>query len=85
MNKHLETIRLVANLKLEGDSTSVEPLFSTFISMVNELLRFAHENRITSFKRLRANKYYEFRQRHPKLPSHYIYTACQMACSIYRS
>ena len=30
-------------------------------------------------------EYYEFRQRHPKLPSHYIYTACQMACSIYRS
>jgi putative transposase len=30
-------------------------------------------------------KYHELRARYPSLPSHYIYTACQMTCSIYRS
>ncbi|RLG00129.1 MAG: transposase [Thaumarchaeota archaeon] len=78
-------IKLTANFKLDGDSSRVEPLFPTFIDMVNELLEFAHKNHITSFKRLRISKYYEFRRKFPDLPSHYIYTACQMACSIYRA
>jgi len=46
---------------------------------------YAHSKGISSFKRLRSEKYYELRQRYPKLPSHYIHTACQMACSIYKS
>ncbi len=46
---------------------------------------FAHSKGITSFKRLRAERYHELREKCPKLPSHYIYTACQMACSIYKS
>ena len=85
MDKLSEMIKLTANFKLEGDSSRVKPLFSTFISIVNELLEFAHEHRITGFKRLKANKYYELRRKFPNLPSHYIYTACQMACSIYKS
>ena len=85
MNALSETIKLTANFKLDGDSSRVEPLFPTFIGMVNELLEFAHKNHITSFKRLKTSKYYEFRRKFPDLPSHYIYTACQMACSIYKS
>ena len=53
--------------------------------IVNELLDYAHSKGITSFKGLKAEKYHELRQRYSKLPSHYIYTACQMACSIYKS
>ena len=86
MNAPPETIKLTANFKLDGDSSGVEPLFPTFIGVVNELLEFAHKNHhITSFKRLRTSKYYELRSKFPDLPSHYIYTACQMACSIYRA
>ena len=85
MNMPSETIKPMANFKLDGDSSRVEPLFSTFIGMVNELLEFAHKNHITSFKRLKTSKYYEFRRKFPDLPSHYIYTACQMACSVYKA
>ena len=53
--------------------------------IVNELLEHAHSRGITSFKRLKAEKYRELRDKYPNLPSHYIYTACQMACSIYKS
>ncbi len=79
-----ETIKLTANFKLDGPKGLAEPLFSTYRSMLNELLFYAHARRITSFKRLKAEKYRELRARLPKLPSHYIYTACQMACSIYK-
>ena len=48
-------------------------------------LEYAHSRGITSFKRLKSKKYHELRARYPKLPSHYVYTACQMACSIYKS
>jgi len=85
LNTPSETIKLTANFKLDGDSSRVEPLFSTFIGMVNELLEFAHKNHITSFKRLKTSRYYEFRRKFPDLPSHYIYAACQMTCSIYKS
>jgi len=53
--------------------------------MLNELLSYAHARGVTSFKCLKAEKYREFRAKWPKLPSHYIYTACQMACSIYKA
>jgi len=36
-------------------------------------------------QKLKAEKYNELRMKYPGLPSHYIYTACQMACSIYKS
>jgi len=82
-SKRLETVKLTARFKLDGKVD--ETLFETYKSIVNELLDYAHSKGITSFKRLKAEKYRELRQRYPKLPSHYIYATCQMACSIYKS
>ncbi len=82
-SKQLETVKLTARFKLDGKVD--ESLFETYKRIVNELLDYAHSKGITSFKRLKAEKYHELRQRYSKLPSHYIYTACQMACSIYKS
>ena len=82
-NKRLVTVKLTARFKLDREVD--ESLFETYRSIVNELLDYAHSKGITSFKRLKAEKYHELRQKYPKLPSHYIYTACQMACSIYKS
>ena len=85
MSGRSETIKLTASFKLDGPSSLIEPLFSTYRSMLNELLSYAHARGVTSFKRLKAEKYRELRARQPELPSHYIYTACQMACSIYKA
>ena len=85
MSRHSETIKLTANFKLDGPGFPIEPLFSTYRDMLNELLSCAHARGVTSFKRLKAEVYREFRARWPELPSHYIYTACQMACSIYKA
>jgi len=79
----LETVKLTASLKLDGSIP--ESLFSTYREVLGQLLDYAWANGITSFKRLKAEKYHELRVRHPSLPSHFIYTACQMACSIYKS
>ena len=82
-SKRLETVKLTARCKRDGEVD--ESLFETYKRIVNELLDYAHSKGITSFKRLKAEKYHELRQRYSKLPSHYIYTACQIACSIYKS
>jgi len=82
-SKRSGTVKLTARFKLDGKVD--EGLFETYKSIVNELLGYAHSKGITSFKRLRSEKYHRLRQRYSKLPSHYIYTACQMACSIYKS
>jgi len=82
-SKRLETVKLTAKFKLNGEID--ESLFEMYKKIVNELLDYAHSKGITSFKRLKAEKYHELRQKYFKLPSHYIYTACQMACSIYKS
>jgi len=79
----LETVKLTASFKLDG--LIPESLFSTYREVLGRLLDYAWAGRITSFKRLKAEKYHELRAEYPRLPSHYIYTACQMACSIYRS
>jgi putative transposase len=79
----LETIKLTASFKLDGSIS--ESLFSTYREVLGRLLEYAWTKGITSFKRLKAERYRELRARHPSLPSHYIYTACQMACSIYKS
>jgi len=82
----LETVKLTASFKLDESLTeSLESLFSTYGEIVNYLLDYAWAKGITSFKRLRMEKYNELRMKYPSLPSHYIYTACQMACSIYKS
>ena len=78
----LETVKLTASFKLDGSFP--ESLFSTYREVLGQLLDYAWAKGITSFERLKAEKYYELRARYPSLPSHYIYTACQMACSIYK-
>jgi len=85
LNKPLEAIKLAANFKLDDSSTSVEPLFQTFINVISELLSFAHKNHIPALKGLRQINTAKLRRKHPRVPSHYIYTACQMAYSIYKS
>jgi putative transposase len=78
-----ETVKLTASFKLDGSIP--ESLFSTYREVLGQLLDYAWAKGVTSFKRLKAEKYHELRVKYPSLPSHYIYTACQMACSIYRS
>jgi putative transposase len=79
----IQTVRLTAGFKLSGSVP--EGLFSAYREILTGLLEYASDKGITSFKRLRAEKYQELREKYPDLPSHYLYTACQMACSIYRS
>lgn len=81
----MEIVRLTASFKLDGPTDRLDPLFSTYKALVQELLDYAVERNVTSFKRLKAEKYHELRDRHPSFPSHYLYTACQVATSIYRS
>ena len=82
-NGQLETVKLTARFKLDGEVD--ESLFKTYKAVVNELLDYAHSKGITSFERLKSEKYHEMRRKYPELPSHYIYTACQLARSIYKS
>jgi len=77
-----EIIKLSASFKLDGE---ISEIFNLYKKIVNELLNHASTKNISSFKRLKKEKYYELRKKHFELPSHYIYTACQMACSIYKS
>jgi putative transposase len=78
-----ETVKLTASFKLDGSIP--ESLFSTYREVLGQLLDHACAKEVTSFKRLKAEKYHELRVKYSSLPSHYIYTACQMACSIYGS
>jgi putative transposase len=80
-----ETIKLTAKFKLKEFSEELNNLFSTYREIVNYLITFAFENNITSFKRLKKETYKKLRGKYPQLPSHYLYTACQMATSIYKS
>jgi len=80
-----ETIKLTAKFKLKEAPDGLDELFSTYRKIVNFLITHAFENNITSFKRLKKETYRGLRKEYPELPSHYIYTACQMANSIYKS
>ena len=60
-SKRLETVKLTARFKLDGDVDS--SLFETYKAIVNELLDYAHSKGITSFKRLKSEKYHELRQK----------------------
>ena len=53
--------------------------------MLRELVEFAYVNGISSFTRLKAVKYRDMRRKHPDLPSHYVYTACQDASARVKS
>jgi putative transposase len=79
----LGTAKLTASFKLDGSIP--EGLFSTYEEILDQLLDHACAKGITSFKRLKAEKYRELREKYSNLPSHYIYTACQIACHIYKS
>ena len=80
-----ETIKLTAKFKLKETPEGLDELFSTYREIVNFLITHAYESNITSFKRLKKEKYEELRKEYPELPSHYHYTACQMASSIYKN
>jgi len=80
-----ETVKLTAKFKLKTEPEGLEDLFSLYSDIVNFLLDYAFENNITSFYRLKKETYKGLRREYPDLPSHYIYTACQMATSIYKS
>jgi hypothetical protein len=53
----LETVKLTASFKLDG--LIPESLFSTYREVLGQLLDHAWAERITSFKRLKAEKYHE--------------------------
>ncbi|NJE62619.1 transposase, partial [Thermococcus sp. 21S7] len=52
---------------------------------MNFLITHAFENNVTSFYRLKKETYKSLRKEYPELPSHYLYTACQMATAIFKS
>ena len=49
------------------------------------LITHASENNVTSFYRLKNETYKSLHKRYLELPSHYLYTACQMATTVYKS
>ncbi|MGC9202739.1 MAG: RNA-guided endonuclease InsQ/TnpB family protein, partial [Thermoproteota archaeon] len=64
----LKTVKLTASFKL--NNSVPEDLFAIYQEVVNELLNYAQAKGITSFKRLKSEKYYELRAKHQNLPSH---------------
>jgi len=80
-----ETVKLTAKFKLKETPEGLNELFSTYRDIVNLLITHALENNITSFKRLKKETYKGLREKYPGLPSHYLYTACQMATAVYKS
>ncbi len=80
-----ETVKLTTKFKLKETPEGLDELFSTYREIVNFLISYAHENNITSFYRLKKETYKSLREGYPQLPSHYLYTACQMATLIYKS
>ncbi|NJE49406.1 RNA-guided endonuclease TnpB family protein [Thermococcus sp. 9N3] len=80
-----ETIKLTAKFKLKETPERLDELFQTYREIVNFLITHAFENNITSFYRLKKETYKSLRQEYPELPSHYLYTACQMATAIFKS
>jgi putative transposase len=87
----VEEIKLTARFKVdltdvdEAMIPEIHRLFEEYRRIVNELIEYAHLHRIASFISLHHAKYRELRQRHPTLPSNYIFTACRLAASIYES
>ncbi|NJE61230.1 RNA-guided endonuclease TnpB family protein [Thermococcus sp. 21S7] len=80
-----ETIKLTAKFKLKGTPEGLDELFETYREIVNFLITYAFENNITSFYRLKKETYKSLRRGYPELPSHYLYTGCQMATAIFKS
>ncbi|MHA1332476.1 MAG: RNA-guided endonuclease InsQ/TnpB family protein [Candidatus Odinarchaeia archaeon] len=80
-----ETIKLTVKFKVKEAPSELDELFETYREIVNCLITFAFENNVTSFYRLKKETYKDLRKEYPQLPSHYLYTACQMAISIFKS
>ncbi len=80
-----ETIKLTAKFKLKKTLDGLDNLFPVYREIVNFLISYAFENNVTSFYRLKKETYKGLRREYPELPSHYLYTACQMATAIYKS
>ncbi|RLF84920.1 transposase [Thermococci archaeon] len=68
-------------LKSEKLPKKVFKIFTELEGMYREMLLqtvlFAVRNEITSFVKLKAERYYFLRKLYPQLPSHYAYTVCQ--------
>ncbi|NJE09401.1 RNA-guided endonuclease TnpB family protein [Thermococcus sp. MAR1] len=80
-----ETIKLTAKFKLKETPEGLDELFQTYREIVNLLITYAFENNVTSFYRLKKETYKGLRKEYHELPSHYLYTACQMATAIFKS
>ena len=80
-----KTIKLTAKFKLKEPPEGLDGLFSTYREIVNFLITYAFENNVTSFYWLKKETYKDLRKEYPELPSHYLYTACQMATAIFKS
>ena len=80
-----ETIKLTAKFKLKETPEGLDDLFRTYREIVNLLITYAFENNVTSFYRLKKETYKGLRKEYHELPSHYLYTACQMATAIFKS
>ena len=77
--------KLTAKFKLKETPERLDTLFSTYREIMNFLITYAFENNVTSFYRLKKETYKGLRKEYPELPSHYLYTACQMATAIFKS
>ncbi|MEB2792486.1 MAG: transposase [Caldisphaeraceae archaeon] len=80
-----ETIKLTAKFKLKEIPNGLDDLFSAYREIVNFLISYAYENKVTSLYRLKKETYNGLRKEYSELPSHYLYTACQIATTIYKS
>ncbi|CAD5245027.1 RNA-guided endonuclease InsQ/TnpB family protein [Thermococcus camini] len=80
-----ETIKLTAKFKLKETPEGLDELFQTYREIVNLLITYAFENNVTGFYRLKKETYKGLRKEYHELPSHYLYTACQMATAIFKS
>jgi putative transposase len=67
--------------KLEAFKELVE----LYKQMLVELVDYGFKKNVDSFTRLKRDKYRELRGRFPRLPSHYIHTACQDASTRIKS
>ncbi len=80
-----EMVKLTAKFKLKKTLEGLDYLFQAYREIVNFLITYAFENNVTSFYRLKKETYKSLRKEYPELPSHYLYTACQMATAIFKS
>jgi len=77
---------VVPSIRLSRRKLDVfKELEALYKQILVELVDYALKNKIDSFTRLKKDKYHELRVRYPRLPSHYIHTACQDAATRIKS